>query len=589
MRFNNEQTQAINHKEGACAVIAGAGSGKSTVLVNRIKKLVDDGVCENEIVAITFTDNSSKDLKTKLEKLNLNDVIVGTFHSICRRILIKEGINTSKMLKSFEIENEFRKIEEKPKMNDIISFISYQKNYGINYDDNFIYKESIYDENTLRIFYEAYEKLKIRNNALDFDDWLLKARDILKNNKNNDYTCSYILVDEHQDSNLIQNELIDLLCPSGNIFCVFDYRQAIYTFRGSNPEYCMNFKQKYKDAKIINMNTNYRSSNDIVERSNNFIKKYYGDYEFYADAKPNNNENSKINVLSFDDKESEGKSISKMIQEDIKSGIQPNEIAVIYRMNQNSFEIERELKKLGIKYDISSKNSFFNRREINAIICMLRLINNPDDNTAFEEIFNFRCYPMQFISKNVFGNIIDLSARKNISLFDASEFSKTNKNWERRNIDIFRDIVTSLIIQHKRGVKLKDIINNVISLLRIEEYIEDKYDGDEMEERLESLNSLKSFVRDNTLESLLRFVYSNPKSKNKNNKNAVKLMTVHKSKGLEFKKVYLIGIQDGKFPNDNANEIDEARLFYVGVTRSKSELVLSQIFENNQFVEEYMN
>lgn len=109
MRFNNEQTQAINHKEGACAVVAGAGSGKSTVLVNRIKKLVDDGVCENEIVAITFTDNSSKDLKTKLEKLNLNDVIVGTFHSICRRILIKEGINTSKMLKSFEIENEFRK------------------------------------------------------------------------------------------------------------------------------------------------------------------------------------------------------------------------------------------------------------------------------------------------------------------------------------------------------------------------------------------------------------------------------------------------------------------------------------------------
>ncbi len=588
IKFNKEQLEAINHKEGACAVIAGAGSGKSTVLVNRIKKLVKSGVREELITAITFTDNSSRDLKEKLSKLDLNNVVVGTFHSICRRILLGEGISTNKMVKPYEIENEFKKIVDKPKMNDIMSFISYQKNYGIGVNGDFKNKKSNYSEEELRLFYKIYEDFKERNDVKDFDDWLLMARNILrKKPKENEYVCDYILVDEHQDSNLIQNELIDLLCPIGNIFCVFDYRQAIYTFRGGNPEYCMNFSKKYKNAKVINLDINYRSSKSIVEGANRFIESYYGNFEFYSKSKSNSNDEGKVKVVNYNDKSEEAKCIVEMIKKDIEKGIKPSDIAVLYRMNQNSFDIEAELKKNNISYQTSAKNSFFKRREINILVCMLRLIDNPDDNGAFEEIFKSRCYPFTYISNRVYENIVDLASRKNISLFEASEVSKTKSFWERKNLDEFRKIILSLVLQNKRRTPLMYIVNNIISLIKLESFIEEKYDGDELEERIESLNSFKKFIRDNTVGSLLRFVYSNNKNDRKGCEKDVQLMTIHKSKGLEFKKTYVVGIQDSKFPHSSSPEIDEARLFYVAITRAKEELVLSQIYEENKFIEEY--
>lgn len=590
IKFNKEQLEAINHKEGACAVIAGAGSGKSTVLVNRIKKLVEDGVNEEKIVAITFTNNSSRDLKNKLNKLGINNIVVGTFHSICKRILLSEGIDANKTINSFEVENEFRKISNKPKMNDIMSFISYQKSYSIGINDEFVDKDSGYCEEDLRMFYSSYEKLKKERKAMDFDDWLIKARDVLRYTYNSKkYTYDYILVDEHQDSNLIQNDIIDLLCPSKNIFCVFDYRQAIYTFRGGNPEYCMNFKQRYRDSKIINLDINYRSSSEIIKGANRFIRKYYSDYEYYSDSKSSSRESGTVDILNFNSKQDEAEKIVECIKNDLANGVAPNEIAVLYRMNQHSFEIENELKKNKISYHTSAKNSFFNRREINAIICILRLIDNPDDDGAFEEIFNFRCYPISYISKQIFGNIVDLSARKNISLFEACEVSRTNKEWERRSLDNFRRIILSLVLQNNRNIPLIKIIENIITLFKFEEYIEDRYDGIELEERLASLESLKLFVRDNTLSSLIKFVYSSNKTERKNNKNDIQLMTVHKSKGLEFEKTYVIGIEDEKFPHINSNEIDEARLFYVAITRAKKHLVMSQIYEGNQFIDEYIN
>ena len=144
--------------------------------------------------------------------------------------------------------------------------------------------------------YKEYEKFKKSKGMNDYDDYLLDCYNLLKNNKLK-YTYDYILVDEHQDSNLVQNELIKLLCPSGNVFCVFDYRQAIYTFRGGNPEYCMNFKNEYKDAKVINLDYNYRSTKTIVDNSNNFIKKYYGNYEFYSDSISNNKNESNVETI----------------------------------------------------------------------------------------------------------------------------------------------------------------------------------------------------------------------------------------------------------------------------------------------------
>lgn len=305
MKFNKQQLEAIEHLNGACAVIAGAGSGKSTVLVNRIKNMVTNGIKEDRILATTFTRNSSRDLKLKLASLNIRNVEVGTFHSVCSKILTNEGIKVNNGIKPYEVENIFKKSLglNSVDYDDIISYISYQKNYMRNPNDSFVYKHSEYNEDELRIAYCEYEKYKNLKGLMDFDDYLLMAYKIIK--RNSKYTYDYILVDEHQDTNMIQNELIKFLCPSGNVFCVFDYRQAIYTFRGGNPEYCMNFKTHYKDAKVINLDYNYRSTKDIVDNANRFIQEYYGNYKYYSPSIANNARASDIDYPYFTTKEDE--------------------------------------------------------------------------------------------------------------------------------------------------------------------------------------------------------------------------------------------------------------------------------------------
>jgi DNA helicase-2/ATP-dependent DNA helicase PcrA len=589
VKYNKEQLEVINHKEGAMAVIAGAGSGKSTVLVERVNKLIESGVNSDEIIVVTFTDNSSKDLKEKFKNKKIEGVTTGTFHSICKRILMSEGIDTSKQLATYQIENELKKLDNKVKYKDVMGFISYQKNYGIGVNDDFIEKDSEYSENELRDFYVKYEEFKHKQHALDFEDWLILAVKILRKYPNK-YNFKYILVDEHQDSNLIQNELIKLLCPKRNVFCVFDYRQAIYTFRGGNPEYCMNFNKDYPDANIVNLSMNYRSLKNIVDNSNNFIRKYYGDYEFYKDSVSNNSKNGEINLITNFDKNEEAENIVKKIKEDLKNGIKPNDIAVLYRNNSNSFNIENELKKDGISYCISSTDgNFFNRKEIACIMCMLRLIDNPHDNIAYDTVFNTRMHPLTFMSNIIKDRIRDLSAKKNISLFDASELIKVDKPYQRQNLDNFNEIISKLIIQHKKGINLKTIVDNILTLLRVDSFIEDKYEGEQLQERMESIIAFKSFIRDNTLESFLKFVYGSGKSQKKCTKDDIQLMTIHKSKGLEFKNVYLVGVEDGKFPSEKSSLIEEARLMYVAVTRSKENLTLSQIYDGNKFVNEYIN
>lgn len=591
IKFNNEQQIIINHIEGAMGVIAGAGSGKSTTLIERTKNMISKGVKPEDILIVTFTDNSSKDLKNKLNKKEIADVIVGTFHSVCKRILNNEGISTDKQFRSYEVDNIFTKIDEKAKCKQIKGFIDYQKNYGIGVDEVFIEKDTDYSDYDLRNFYKAYENEKKKLNMLDFQDWLLLTKEILQDkNKQDKYSFKYILVDEHQDSNLIQNDLIKLLCPSGNVFCVFDYRQAIYTFRGGNPEYCMNFKKYYPNAKIVNLNINYRSKNNIVENANTFIKNYYGDYKYYSDSIANSKESGRINKIENDNKLSEADCIVEMIKKDLDNGIKPNDIAVLYRNNSNSFELENELKTNNIPYYTSYKEgNFFNRKEIKIIMNILRLVDNPND-PVYEELFNARIYPFTYIKNSIRDRIKNLSASKNISWFEASEIVKTDNPKQKENLSLFRNAILNLISQSKRKINLLQIIENIIVLFKIQDYIERNYEGDEIEERLESLESLKTFVRDNTLESFLKFVYGSNKSQKKCTKNDIQLMTIHKSKGLEFKNVYLIGIEDGKFPSEKVKDItEEARLFYVATTRAKENLTISQIYEGNQFVEEYFN
>ncbi|MGG1650446.1 ATP-dependent helicase [Paenibacillus sp. NRS-1775] len=589
MQFNEQQKQAIDFYKGACAVIAGAGSGKSTVLVNRIKNLIENhSVPEIEILAITFTRNTADEIKKKLSKMGHIDVNIGTFHSICSRILAKEGTNLTqdKLIKEWQIEKLFSDGENKIDIKDIISFISYQKNYLKTYTDTFVIKESKYSEIDLRFYFEKYEKYKIANDLHDFDDYLIDCLEILKNNPDK-YKYDFVLVDEHQDSNLVQNLILKELCKSGNMFCVFDYRQAIYTFRGGNPEYCMNFTSEWNNATVINLDINYRSSKNIVECANNFIEKYYGDYEHYSDAIANNENRGNIGILNSYNRETEGEKIVDSIEELISKYNNPKEIAALYRLNSHSIFIEHELRKRNIEYDIANDSSFFKRKEISGILAYMKLIINPHDDGAFMEIFKLRNQPLAFFSEKLLNDIKRFSGTNNLSMYESLTIMDYPNRWQKNSASQFEAYINKLRLQKDKNVSASSLVDNIIKVFQLNEYIEDKYTNEEEEkERKESLEILKTFVKSDSPEKFLKYI-GNTKKKNKD--KCVKLMTIHASKGLEFDNTFLVGVEDGKFPHDKSDELDEARLFYVGVTRAKKNLTLSQIGINNKFIDEYNN
>lgn len=586
MNFNEQQLEAINHIDGPCAVIAGAGAGKSTVLVNRIANLVENGVYENQIMAITFTKKSAEDLKVKLNKLGLLNVIVGTFHSVLGRMLYRQGKNIFNSVPQFEVKKAFNTINYKHDIEDIMSFISYQKCFLKGPHDNFVAKESAYTDEELSVYYEKYEELKKSRGAYDFDDWLIEAYKFLVSNPNFPKP-QYLMVDEHQDSNYIQNLLIDLLCPSKNIFVVGDYRQCIYGFRGSEPRYFMNFSKKYPNAKIINLSYNYRSCSNIVNNSNNFIKNYYGGYEYYAPSIPNNKENGEITFEKYETAYDEGEDVANSILNLVQNGVNPKNIAVLFRNHAFIAETEVALMKRKVPYHIENEGNFFLSKQILPIISMLRLSIDRYDDEALLQLIQCRCHPFTYFSKKSVGEMEMMAASNNCSYVEALSMIVLNYN-QQRSVDDFLTILGSIERQAHSGLELKKLIDHIVSLLQIKDFIEFNYSSpEERKNRLISIETLKSFTGGYDTKGFLDFVKSGKSVQKKEVDDAVQLMTIHKSKGLEFDHVFVVGLQDKKFPSEKASLEEEARLFYVAVTRPIKNLYISQIGVYNLFTKQY--
>ena len=592
MQFNKQQIEAINHYKNPCAVIAGAGSGKSTVLTHRIKNLIEiHNVKQNDILAISFTHNTAKNLKKKLNDMGYNKINVGTFHSICLKIFSDNNVNITynQLIKEWQMKKCLTGIDKKANDKDIMSFIGYQKSYMRMPQDVFMEKESYYTEEELRIFYKVYEDFKKKNKLYDMDDWLIECYKLLHNIPN--YKgYEFVLVDEFQDNNLVQGLLLKELCKSKNIFAVGDYRQCLYGFRGSVPEMFMNFTKEWDNATVINLDTNYRSTNNIVNMSNDFIKRYYGNYEYYSDSIANKNADGNIEINSYIDKTEESVEIINKIEGLLKKGKTPSEIAILYRLNSKSGYLEYELKKRNIPYEISNESSFFKRKEVVAIMSYLRLIQDPHDDGAFDSIFKVRNYPLAFFSNDVYDKITTYSGKNNLSIFESFISIRYDKDWQKKNMEIFKDNINRLQLQLKKKIGIDKLIDNIVKVFKIEDFLKDKYaDSDDLADRIGSIDVIKSFIRGNDLEKFLEYVdeSTTKKKKSSKNTNVIKLMTIHASKGLEFENVFLIGIEDGKFPHKKSSLFDEARLFYVGCTRAKDNLYLSQIGFNNQFVTEY--
>lgn len=595
MAFNKAQIKAILHgrkeeeKDEHLMIVSSAGSGKSTTLIAKVVKMVQDG--KRNIGTISFTRNTADDLTKKLKLAKVNQFVeVGTFHSICGSILSREGYYTlSKRVKGYEIENKFKKIltsEKTIDMDDIMSFISFQKNNMIGVDDDFIDKESTYSQDQLRDCFRAYEELKEEQGAYDFDDYLLLGYKVLSENPGK-YVYDYLLVDEAQDSNEIQWKIVDLLCPSGQITIFGDAQQSLYQFRGAKPELFMDFYKTHK-TEVVNMNINYRSNIEIVERSNHFIRQYYGDYKYYADAIANSTEHAEIELIATQMPELEAEAVVDKIQTLIGLGYKGNEIAVLFRNNVQSQYIENELRTRDIDYYIESDSGFFNRKEIDIIMCVLRMIDNHEDDSAYEKLFKYRVDPLTFLSNNVLHDVIKLSGERGISHLKASTLVHAMP-WQQQKLNQFNTAIHRLTLQHQNGYSLLQIIDNIIQALNMENYIKTQYPNvEEQKDRMTSLENLKKFVRSNTLDSFLKFVYeANTGNSKENGENKIQMMTIHKSKGLQWKAVFVVGLQTEKFPSSRAIIEEECNVFYVACTRPVERLYLSQIGRHNQFCEEY--
>lgn len=594
IELNGKQREAAEFYKGACGVVAAAGSGKTMVLIERINNLVTKHrVNEHDILAISFTNNTAKELNKRLMDKGLYNINVGTFHATCMDIIAKERgypVDMSRLIPEWKTETCLQAVDKDVDVPMIRSFIGYQKSHNIKPNGTFKLYDGEWKEigvDKLRRYYKAYEDLKTQQKLIDFDDILIDCLEILQKNKGK-YTFEFILIDEHQDTNEIQNEILKEWCQSGNLFAVYDGKQAIYAFRGGNPQFALDFEEHWKDATVINMTKNYRSTKSIVEQSNIFIRDYFKNFKHHEDATFNKKHEGNITFIESMTAMEEARTVVNEIEKLIHEGTPLDEIAVLYREHMNADYIENELKSREIDYDIANEGSFFKRREVEMVLSYIRLALEPTDDEAAVNLLKFRNVPLKFISKQVAGEIQSYALEQNISLFQSMKQYPRMKAWQKRSFNEFTTKVERLSLTLSHGsTNIAEIISNVYNMFNLEGYIRDKYTSSiDQAERIQSIEALKMFAKDSTLDSFIEYTKSASETRRKT-KNAVKLMTAHSSKGLEFDNVFVVHISNSVFPHERSVRSEEARLFYVAITRAKENLWLSQLGDLSTFIDEY--
>lgn len=589
MTLNDKQLEAVNHTEGPCLVLAGAGSGKTRVLTERIIKLIDDGVSPYNILAITFTNKAAKEMRVRVQnKIGdvANSIFIGTFHSFGLRILrenydaigyssnitILDTDDTKSLIKRILKENSFDPADYDIKH--IISKISSAKNDGISpleFSKLFLNEH----DKVIGLVYEKYLKLLKENNSVDFDDLLLKPVEIFKKRKDilekYQERFRYILVDEYQDTNSIQYELCKMLAKKyNNIFVVGDANQSIYSWRNADYRNILNFEKDYKNAHVVLLEENYRSTNTILKAANSVIK--------------NNNEGTKLNLwtsivdgekveyIRVEDEIKESSFVINKIKELVSEGYSYSDFAVLYRTNAQSRTVEEAFVRNNIPYNIIGSYYFYNRKEIKDLIAYLNLIYNTNDSVSLERVINT---PKRGIGTKTIDNIREKANMNDISLFDAIDSGKELE---------FKKLILELI-EDSKTMNLSDLIEDVLvkTGLRREYELDKSIESDTKVENLNEFKSLAVNFEDNGIYDLSTFLENimlvSDKGQYAEDDNNVNIMTLHSAKGLEFNIVFILGMEEGIFPHsrsfESAKELEEERrLCYVGITRAKKKLYL---------------
>ena len=599
--LNPRQKEAVEATDGPCLVIAGAGSGKTKVLTYKISYLMKEkSVKPWNILAITFTNKAANEMKERVEMLAsdaINDIWLGTFHSICVRILRKFidriGFETSFVIFDSSdqrtiVKNCMKELNIDPKLftdKSILSEISNAKNDMLTpekYEEraNGDYRKEI----TSKVYYMYQRKLR-ENNAIDFDDIINYTINILTDNPDVlDYYSSkfkYILVDEYQDTNKSQFMLVSLLASKyGNITVVGDSDQSIYRFRGADITNILNFEKDFPGAKIVKLEQNYRCTGNILKAANAVIK--HNGNKYGKVLWTENDEGALPFVYCGEDEYDEGNFIVQEINHlKREEYYKYSDFVVLYRMNSQSRAIEDVLRREDIPYKIVGGLKFYERKEIKDTVAYLRLISNPSDNLALERIIN---EPKRGVGKTSIENIEKISEENGISMY---QVIKEADKYIPRIYQNTRDFVNAIEELRKLDVPVSELIKQTLNKtgytqsLKNENTIEAESRIENIEEFLTVAMEFEKESADNNLNEFLESISLSSDTDNlEDSDNMVTLMTLHSDKGLEYPVVFLVGMEDGVFPGhksiDNPEDIEEERrLFYVGITRAQKYLYLT--------------
>ena len=603
--LNKEQKEAVLHKDGPLLILAGAGSGKTRVLTMKVAYLIENGVEPSSILAITFTNKAAKEMKERIYKLvgrMAYESQISTFHSFGLKI-IKENYNLLGYEKNFTILDSddtlslIKKIMKdmnidpkqlNPKY--VKNVISGAKNELINaiQYENYI---SIESEKIIGKIYRKYESDLIKNNSVDFDDLLTLPIKLF-----NEYPqvlkvyqekYKYILIDEYQDTNEAQYTLTKMISAKYKNICVVgDNDQSVYSFRGANYKNILNFENDYKNAKVIMLEQNYRSTKTILKAANSVIK--HNELRKDKNLWCENEDGKKIIYYRAYDERHEASYVISEIKKLLNEGELEKDIVIIYRTNAQSRVLEEEFLKSGIPYRIVGSFFFYNRKEIKDLIAYLKIIYNEKDDVNLMRVINV---PKRGIGPKSINNLSNKASIEGISIFEAIESGKElefRKIIEELKNDSENSTLTELIdkILEKTGMKKElESEKSIEADIRLENLEEFKSITKNFEEQ-EGLVSLEDFLNEISLVSDIE--------EHKDNPNRITLMTIHSAKGLEFNNVFIVGMEESIFPHinssfDKQDLEEERRLCYVAITRAKKRLYLVNAKRRRLFGRDSMN
>ena len=587
--LNDKQKQAVLHMDGPCLVIAGAGSGKTKVLTTRIANLIDNGINSYNILAITFTNKAAKEMRDRLSNLVPNNsAFVGTFHSFGVRV-IRENYETLGLSRNFTIldsDDVTTVIKKILKDKDIDSKtiapsyirnrISFIKNENLSIAEI----EKFFNTEPEKIAYEVYkEYIKIlkNNNSVDFDDLLLLPVKLFETNpevleKYQD-KFKYILIDEYQDTNEVQYRLTKLLAKKHqNIFIVGDPDQSIYMFRGANYKNILNFEKDYSNAVVIPLEENYRSTSNILNAANSVIKNNKERKE--KNLWSSKGDGVKVKYIRAYDEKNEVDQVIGEIKRLMDEGYKKKDMAVFYRTNGQARVVEEQFLKANLPYKVIGSFYFYSRKEIKDLISYLRLILNSNDEISLRRVINV---PKRKIGPSTIASIETMANAMGVSMFDAIEGGKELE---------FKNLILELK-KDSESLSLTELIDDILdkSGMRAELEAEHTLEADLRLENLEEFKSITASFEEATgsvnLQDFLEEIsLIADMSEHKESNDEVTLMTIHSAKGLEFDIVFLVGMEEGIFPHQNSfveeNGIEEERrLCYVGITRAREKLYLT--------------